>query len=72
MSLEQQTSTVPDRIVSAQERRQIVPYSDNHVRRLEGEGKFPKRIPLGAGRVGWSLRELIDWIEEKKEQRDER
>ena len=60
----------PDRIVSAKERRRIVPYSDVHVGRLEKAGKFPKRIALGPGRNGWSLRELIQWVEEKKKQRD--
>lgn len=58
-----------DRIVSAKERRTLVPYSDMHIWRLEQAGQFPKRIRLGSGpgsRVGWSLRELQDYIETKK------
>ena len=66
----EEKSTAPDRIVSAKERRRMVPYSDVHIGRLEKAGKFPKRIPLGAGRVGWSLQELIDWIEAKKAKRE--
>ena len=48
----------------------MIPYSDVHVGRLEKAGKFPKRIALGPGRNGWSLRELMAYIEEKKRQRD--
>ncbi len=55
-----------DRLISAPERRELVPYSDMHVWRLERDGKFPRRIPLGANRVGWSLREVQEWIEDRK------
>jgi len=58
-----------DRIVDSKERRQLIPYCDVHVRRLEREGKFPRRIQLGEHRVGWSLRELEDWIEDRKLER---
>ena len=56
----------PDRIVNSAELRKIVPYSDMHFWRLEKDGRFPRRIRLGANRVGWSLAEVIDWIEQKK------
>ncbi len=59
-----------DRIVSAKERRQFVPYSDMHIWRLEQAGRFPNRIRLGDNRVGWSLRELQEWIEARKMERD--
>ncbi len=59
-----------DRIVSAKERRQLIPYSDMHVWRMEQDGRFPKRIRLGENRVGWSLRELQEWIEARKAERD--
>ena len=59
-----------DRIISAKERRELVPYSDMHVWRLERDGKFPKRIRLGENRVGWSLCELQAWIDGKKAERD--
>ena len=62
-------ATDNDRIVSAKERRSLIPYSDMHVWRLEQAGKFPRRIRLGANRVGWSLHELQDWIEARKSDR---
>jgi len=59
-----------DRIVSAKERRQLIPYSDMHIWRMERAGTFPKRIKLGPHRVGWSLRELQEWIEARKAERE--
>ena len=42
-----------DRIIMAKERRQLVPYSDMHIWRLEKTGAFPQRIKLSPnGRVG--------------------
>ena len=58
-----------DRIILAPERRQLVPYSDMHIWRKEKAGTFPKRIKLGPNRVGWSLQEVLDWIEARKAER---
>lgn len=63
--------TDTDRIISAGERRRLVPYSDMHIWRLEREGRFPRRIRLGANRVGWSLQEVHDWIESRKSERND-
>ncbi|MCK1349402.1 AlpA family phage regulatory protein [Bradyrhizobium sp. 168] len=30
--------------------------------RLEAQGKFPKRVPIGANRVGWVTDEVDDWV----------
>ena len=60
-----------DRIVSAKERRQLVPYSDMHIWRLEQAGRFPKRIKLGEnGRIGWLYSEIQEWISAKAAARD--
>lgn len=58
-----------NRIILAPERRQLVPYSDMHIWRKEKAGTFPKRIKLGPNRVGWSLQEILDWIEDRKAER---
>ena len=58
-----------DRIISAKERRTLIPYSDMQIYRLENAGRFPQRIRLGANRIGWSLKEIEDWIAERKEMR---
>jgi prophage regulatory protein len=39
-----------------------IPYSKVHIWRLERAGKFPKRVPLGASRHGWSECEIDEWI----------
>jgi prophage regulatory protein len=57
------------RIISAAERRRLLPFSDMHIWRLEKAGKFPKRIKLGEHRVGWDLDEVIAWIEDRKARR---
>jgi prophage regulatory protein len=57
------------RIIGAAERRQLIPFSDMHIWRLERAGKFPKRIKLGDHRVGWDLDEVIAWIEDRKARR---
>jgi prophage regulatory protein len=62
-------TSLTTRIITAAERRQMVPYSDMHVWRLEKAGKFPKRIKLGANRVGWLLSEFEDWIARKVAER---
>ena len=61
---------IGDRIILAPERRLLVPYSDMHIRRMEKDGRFPRRIRLGPKRVGWSLREVVGWIEERKAERE--
>jgi prophage regulatory protein len=45
-----------------------IPYSREHIRRLEIAGKFPKRVRLGEGpkaRHGWIESELDSHIAEK-------
>jgi prophage regulatory protein len=62
-------ATVADRIIREKELRSIVPYSSMHIWRLERAGQFPARIRLGPNRVGWSLREVSAWLDEKKAER---
>ena len=60
----------PDRIITANERRRLVPYSHMQIWRMERDGRFPKRIKLGPHRVGWSYSEIMDWIAERKSDRN--
>ncbi|MCF6326874.1 MAG: AlpA family phage regulatory protein [Devosiaceae bacterium] len=45
-------------------------YSPQHIARLEAAGKFPKRVQLGANRVGWVEDEVLDWLQQKIDRRD--
>jgi prophage regulatory protein len=58
-----------ERVISAAERRLMIPYSDMHIWRLEKAGQFPQRIKIGEHRVGWALNEILDWIEAHKSRR---
>lgn len=53
------------RVITRQELRCLVPYTPQHVLRLEKKGKFPKRIKVGERRVGWWLHEVMAWLDEK-------
>lgn len=58
-------SNVLPRIVTRKELRLIVPYTPQHILRLEKQGKFPKRIHIGARRVGWYLADVEAWLAER-------
>ena len=46
-----------------------VRYSRRHLDRLEAEGQFPKRVPLGEHRVGWVTDEVIAYVKQQIESR---
>lgn len=60
------------RLVSKKELKTVlgVPYSFQHIARLEKAGHFPKRIRLGQNRVAWLMREVEAWIEERLAERE--
>lgn len=58
-------STDIARILRKKEVLLMVPYSAQHLLRLEKQGKFPKRIRIGERRVGWRLSEIEAWLEER-------
>src|SRR5271166_4703683 len=39
-----------------------VDYSRSHLWRLEAEGRFPRRVKLGNGRVAWVRYEVDDYL----------
>jgi len=57
------------RILSKRQLKELVLYSPQHIARLEKAGKFPMRIQLGPNRVGWVEREVLDWLQERLDQR---
>jgi prophage regulatory protein len=56
----------PERSLRLTEVQQLVPYSKMHIDRLEKDGRFPKRIRLGAGRVVWLQSEVMTWLQSKR------
>lgn len=58
-------------LVSKKELKSLgIPYSFQHIARLEKAGKFPHRIMLGQCRVAWVYQEVREWIEERITARD--
>jgi prophage regulatory protein len=47
-----------------------IPYSKPHLWRLERQGKFPKRVPVGAGRYAYVEAEIDDHNARKIAERD--
>ena len=68
MSNQQNTTSL---ILSA-EINKLIPYSQNHLRRLEAKGQFPKRIRIGENRVAWLRAEVDNWIEARVNARNGR
>ena len=60
------------KLVSKKELRTVcgIPYSPQHIARLEKAGQFPLRIRLGQNRVGWLLSEVEAWTDERVSQRE--
>lgn len=61
------------RILSKRQLREMVPYSPQHIQRLETQGRFPKRLRLGNGprsRCGWIEAEVRAWLQERIDRRD--
>jgi prophage regulatory protein len=63
-------NTTPERLITKRELGQMVPYTPQHILRLEKQGKFPRRIQVGANRVGWLLSEVHAWIAARVAERD--
>ena len=38
--------------------------------RLERDGKFPKRVTLSTQRIGWVVREVVDWDHDRRGMRE--
>ena len=65
-----QRTTTP--LILSTEISELIPYSQNHLRRLEAKGQFPKRIRIGENRVAWLRAEVDNWIEARVNARNGR
>ena len=52
-----------DGILSSEDVELASSYSRTTIWREEREGRFPKRVQLSPGRVGWNSDEIDGWIE---------
>jgi len=58
------------RLLTQTQLKEVVPYSRSQIDRLEKNGLFPKRVRIGANRVGWLATEIEEWITDKAEARN--
>ena len=62
---------VERQLVSKKELKALgIPYSFQHIARLEKAGAFPVRVQLGPCRVAWRYDEVLDWIAKRVAARD--
>ena len=61
----------PPRFLRYDELKQngLVPFTRQHLGRLEKANLFPKRVQLGANTVAWREDEVARWAEERSSQR---
>ena len=50
--------------------KQLTTFSRSTIYRLMSKGEFPKQIKLSERSSVWSLEEIYNWIEEKKDARN--
>ena len=58
------------KMLSKRQLKELVLYTPQHIQRLENAGKFPKRVKLGNNRVGWIEAEVLEWLQERIDARD--
>ena len=60
------------RIIDWKELKTLVPYSRQHIARMEKEEppRFPKRVVFSPNRVGWVESEVLDWIQQYIDKRN--
>jgi prophage regulatory protein len=58
--------TTSRRFLRIGEVKHITSLSKTTIRRLEIQGKFPKRYKLAEKVAAWDYEEIIKWMEEKK------
>lgn len=61
----------PDRILRLPEVQENTGLSRSTIKERMAAKQFPRAIPLGGRLIGWSAREIADWVEERKAQRDQ-
>ena len=57
------------RLLSKRQLKEIVLYSPQHIARLEAADQFPLRVRLGQNRVGWIESEVLEWLQQRIDQR---
>jgi prophage regulatory protein len=54
-----------ERLMKLPEVKKATGLSRSEIYRLEGAGKFPKRVPLSERSTAWVEAEVLDWVRSK-------
>lgn len=57
-------------LIKRAELLKMVPYTIQHIYRLEKAGTFPKRVKLGAHKVVWVRAEVVAWLRARMKERE--
>lgn len=57
------------RLLSRAEVLSMVPYTIQHIYRLEKKNKFPRRVRIGANRIAYVQAEVLEWIAQRMGER---
>ncbi|MFO1036310.1 MAG: AlpA family phage regulatory protein [Geminicoccaceae bacterium] len=52
----------PPRLLRYEQVHERVPYTRQHLSRLEKAGSFPRRVQIGPNSVGWFEHEVEEWL----------
>jgi prophage regulatory protein len=55
----------PHRLIFPDEVQSISRYSAQHLRRLEENGEFPRRVRIGKNRIAWLRSEVEQWLDDR-------
>ena len=62
------------KLLSKKQVLELVPYSPQHLQRLEHQNRFPQRIKPGNGgrnaKAFWPEQEVLDWIQRHLDDRE--
>lgn len=53
---------MPKLLLFKELRDEGVPFTRRHVDRLEREGRFPRRVPIGTHRIAWVADEIKAYV----------
>ncbi len=65
--MQQQTNAYADRFIREPERRNLTGLSRTTWWRLELRGEAPARRKLSQNAVGWSLKEILEWQDQRRQ-----
>ncbi|QXE84892.1 AlpA family phage regulatory protein [Geomonas nitrogeniifigens] len=55
-----------DKLIRRRQLLELIGMSHTTQWRLERAGRFPARVRIGAGSVGWHLAEVEEWVRERE------